>query len=53
MITLLYTNETNEEEITSFLYRSLWTKSNTLFLLIKPDELKNEFSKIYLINIFK
>ena len=53
MINLLYTNETNEEEIKSFLYRSLLIKSNTLFLLIKSDDLKNEFSKIYLINIIE
>ena len=49
--TLLCTNETNEEEITSFLYRSLLCKSNTLFLLINPDELNNELSEIFITNI--
>ena len=51
--TLLYcSNETSEEEIMSFIYRSILCEKNVLFILIKPEALGIE-KKNLLIQLLK
>eukprot|EP00833_Pecoramyces_ruminatium_P013492 jgi/Orpsp1_1/1187524/evm.model.d7180000058358.1 len=50
--TVLYCNEdTSEEEILSFVYRTIRCEYPVLFLLIKPESLKTEYKKL-LIELF-
>ena len=46
---ILYCNEnTNQEEIISFLYRSIFSEDSYLFVIIKPENLKEENKRIML-----